>query len=87
VKRRAVLGSGTIITGSTPIYDLPNERIITPQPGEPLVVPEAAVVVPGARQITEGAGRRWGLSLATPVIVKYRDDKTDSRIELERWIR
>jgi 2,3,4,5-tetrahydropyridine-2-carboxylate N-succinyltransferase len=87
VKRRAVLASGTIITGSTPIYDLPNERIITPQPGEPLVVPEAAVVVPGARQVTHGAGVRWGLSLATPVIVKYRDASTDARTELERWIR
>jgi 2,3,4,5-tetrahydropyridine-2-carboxylate N-succinyltransferase len=87
VKRRAVLASGTIITGSTPVYDLPNERIIAPAPGEPLVVPEGAVVVPGARQVTEGAGRRWGLSLATPVIVKYRDDKTDARTELERWIR
>jgi 2,3,4,5-tetrahydropyridine-2-carboxylate N-succinyltransferase len=87
VKRRAVLASGTIITGSTPVYDLPNERIIAPAPGEPLVVPEGAVVVPGARQVTEGAGRRWGLSLATPVIVKYRDDKTDARTELARWIR
>jgi len=87
VKRRAVLASGTIITGSTPIYDLPNERIITPEPGEPLVVPEGAVVVPGSRQVTVGAGREWGLSLATPVIVKYRDEKTDARTELERWIR
>jgi 2,3,4,5-tetrahydropyridine-2,6-dicarboxylate N-succinyltransferase len=87
VRRRAVLASGTIITGSTPIYDLPNERIIAPTSGEPLVVPEGAVVVPGARQVTEGAGRRWGLSLAAPVIVKYRDEKTDARAELERWIR
>ena len=87
IKRRAVLASGTIITGSTPIYDLPNERIITPEPGQPLVVPEGAVVVPGARQVTVGAGREWGLSLATPVIVKYRDEKTDARTELERWIR
>ena len=87
VKRRAVLASGTIITGSTPIYDLPNERIITPEPGQPLVVPEGAVVVPGSRQVTVGKGREWGLSLATPVIVKYRDAKTDARTELERWIR
>jgi 2,3,4,5-tetrahydropyridine-2-carboxylate N-succinyltransferase len=87
IKRRAVLASGTIITGSTPVYDLPNERIISPTPGEPLVIPEGAVVVPGARQVTAGAGRAWGLSLATPVIVKYRDEKTDSRTELERWIR
>jgi 2,3,4,5-tetrahydropyridine-2,6-dicarboxylate N-succinyltransferase len=87
VKRRAVLASGTILTGSTPVYDLPNERIIKPEPGQPLVVPEGAVVVPGARSVTVGAGREWGLSLATPVIVKYRDEKTDARTELERWIR
>jgi 2,3,4,5-tetrahydropyridine-2-carboxylate N-succinyltransferase len=87
IKRRAVLASGTIITGSTPIYDLPNSRIIKPEPGLPLVVPEGAVVVPGSRQVTVGAGKEWGLSLATPVIVKYRDEKTDARTELERWIR
>ena len=87
VKRRAVLASGTIITGSTPIYDLPNGRILAPQAGQPLVVPEGAVVVPGARAVTVGAGREWGLSLATPVIVKYRDERTDARTELERWIR
>jgi 2,3,4,5-tetrahydropyridine-2-carboxylate N-succinyltransferase len=87
IKRRAVLASGTIITGSTPVYDLPNSRIIKPDPGQPLVVPEGAVVVPGARAVTVGAGKEWGLSLATPVIVKYRDEKTDARTELERWIR
>jgi 2,3,4,5-tetrahydropyridine-2,6-dicarboxylate N-succinyltransferase len=87
IKRRAVLAAGTIITGSTPIYDLPNERIIKPESGQPLVVPECAVVVPGARQVSVGAGREWGLSLATPVIVKYRDEKTDARTELERWVR
>ena len=87
VKSRAVLASGTILTGSTPIYDLPNGQIIRPESGSPLVVPAGAVVVPGARQVTVGAGREWGLSLATPVIVKYRDEKTDARTELERWIR
>ena len=87
VKRRAVLGSGTIVTGSTPIYDLPNGVIITPAPGQPLIVPEGAVVVPGARAVTAGKGPEWGLSLATPVIVKYRDEKTDARTELEQWIR
>jgi 2,3,4,5-tetrahydropyridine-2-carboxylate N-succinyltransferase len=87
VKKRAVLGAGTIVTGSTPIYDLPNERILKPEPGQPVVIPEGAVVVPGARQLTAGAGRDWGLSLATPVIVKYRDASTDARTELERWIR
>jgi 2,3,4,5-tetrahydropyridine-2-carboxylate N-succinyltransferase len=87
VKRRAVIAAGTVLTGSTPIYDLPNSRIIRPAKGEPLVVPEGAVVVPGARAVTVGAGREWGLSLATPVIVKYRDDRTDTRTELEAWIR
>ena len=87
VKARAVLGTGTLLTASTPIYDLPNERIITPEAGQPLVVPEGAVVVPGARAVTVGKGREWGLSLATPVIVKYRDERTDARTELERWIR
>jgi 2,3,4,5-tetrahydropyridine-2,6-dicarboxylate N-succinyltransferase len=87
IKRRAVLAAGTIITGSTPIYDLPNGRIIKPESGVSLVVPEGAVVVPGARAVTVGAGKEWGLSLATPVIVKYRDERTDARTELERWIR
>lgn len=87
VKRRAVIGAGTILTGSTPIYDLPRRRIIRPAEGEQTVVPEDAVVVPGARAVTSGAGPQWGLSLATPVIVKYRDDRTDTRTELEEWIR
>jgi 2,3,4,5-tetrahydropyridine-2,6-dicarboxylate N-succinyltransferase len=87
IKRRAVLAAGTIVTGSTPIYDLPNGVIIRPAPGQPLVVPEGAVVVPGARAVTMGKGPEWGLSLATPVIVKYRDEKTDARTELEQWIR
>jgi 2,3,4,5-tetrahydropyridine-2,6-dicarboxylate N-succinyltransferase len=87
VRRRAVLASGTIITGSTPIYDLVRERIIAPRDGEPVIVPEGAVVVPGARKVTREPGASWGLSLATPVIVKYRDERTDSRVELERWIR
>ena len=86
VKARAVIAAGTV-TGSTPLYDLPNSRIIKPEPGQPLVVPEGAVVVPGARAVTVGAGKDWGLSLATPVIVKYRDARTDTRTELEQWIR
>ena len=69
------------------MYDLPNGRIIRPEHGQPLVVPEGAVVVPGARAVTGGKGPEWGLSLATPVIVKYRDDRTDTRTELEAWIR
>lgn len=87
IRARAVIAAGTVLTGSTPVYDLVHERIIAPAAGEPLVVPEGAVVVPGARAVSVGAGREWGLSLATPVIVKYRDAKTDTRTGLERWIR
>ena len=87
VKRRAVLAAGTIITGSTPIYDVINDRVIEAFPGEPLVVPEGAVVVPGARPLDRGRAREWGLSVATPVIVKYRDEKTSARTALESWIR
>jgi 2,3,4,5-tetrahydropyridine-2-carboxylate N-succinyltransferase len=87
VKRRAVLASGTILTGSTPIYDLPNGRIIEPSGGGPLIVPEGAVVVPGTRPVTNGHGREWGLAVATPIIVKYRDERTDARTALEQAIR
>ena len=87
VKRRAVLAAGTILTASTPLYDLPNGRVIEPVPGQPLVVPEGAVVVPGTRPLTSGRGPEWGLSVATPIIVKYRDEKTSARTALESWIR
>jgi 2,3,4,5-tetrahydropyridine-2-carboxylate N-succinyltransferase len=86
VKRRAVLASGTILTASTPVYDLPNGRIIDASSG-PLIVPEGAVVVPGTRPLTSGRGREWGLAIATPVIVKYRDERTDARTALEDAIR
>ncbi len=87
IKTRAVIGAGTILTGSTPIYDLPKERIIKPEGDAPLIVPEGAVVVPGSRGVTQGMGPAWGLSLSTPVIVKYRDEKTDARTNLEQWVR
>jgi 2,3,4,5-tetrahydropyridine-2-carboxylate N-succinyltransferase len=87
VKRRAVLAAGTILTRSTPLYDLPNDRIIEPEEGQPLIVPEGAVVVPGSRPVTTGRGREWGLSVSTPVIVKYRDERTSARTALEAWIR
>ena len=87
VLRRAVLGSGTILTRSTPLFDLVNETIIRASADQPLVVPENAVVVPGSRAITKGAGQAWGLSLYTPVIVKYRDEKTDRGVELEDLLR
>jgi 2,3,4,5-tetrahydropyridine-2-carboxylate N-succinyltransferase len=87
VKTRAVVGAGTVLTGSTPVYDLVRGEIIRPVADQPLVVPEGAVVVPGARAVTAGRGPDWGLSLSTPVIVKYRDSRTDTRTELEAWIR
>ena len=87
VQKRAVIGAGTVLTGSTPIYDLPKRRIIKSTDGLPVVIPEGAVVVPGARAVTAAIGQEWGLSLATPVIIKYRDDRTDTRTELEAWIR
>ena len=87
VKTRAVVGAGTVLTGSTPVYDLVRGEIIKPTADRPLIIPEGAVVVPGARAVTAGKGPEWGLSLATPVIVKYRDSRTDTRTELETWIR
>ena len=87
VKARAVVGAGTVLTGSTPVYDLVRGDIIKPTADRPLIIPEGAVVVPGARAVTGGKGPEWGLSLATPVIVKYRDSRTDTRTELETWIR
>ena len=87
VKARAVIGAGTVLTGSTPVYDLVRGYIIKPTADRPLIIPEGAVVVPGARAVSAGKGPEWGLSLATPVIVKYRDSRTDTRTELEAWIR
>jgi 2,3,4,5-tetrahydropyridine-2,6-dicarboxylate N-succinyltransferase len=87
VKRNAVLGSGTILTRSTPIYDLVRGEIISATDDRPLIVPEGAVVVPGARKITEGAGAKWDLSLYAPVIVKYRDQKTSEKVRLEDTLR
>ncbi|MEX2271372.1 MAG: 2,3,4,5-tetrahydropyridine-2,6-dicarboxylate N-succinyltransferase [Vicinamibacterales bacterium] len=87
IKRRAVLASGTVITRSTPVYDTVNGRIITAAADQPLVIPEGAVVVPGTRPIETGHGAEWRLSVAAPVIVKYRDKRTDARTALEQWIR
>jgi 2,3,4,5-tetrahydropyridine-2-carboxylate N-succinyltransferase len=87
IRQGAVIAAGTVLTGSTPVYDLVHGVVIRPEAGQPLVVPAGAVVVPGARAVNVGPGASWGLSLATPVIVKYRDDRTDTRTELEQWIR
>ena len=87
IRTRAVVAAGTVLTGSTPVYDLVRGEIIKPTPEHPLVIPEGAVVVPGARGVTGGKGPEWELALCTPVIVKYRDSRTDMRTELEAWIR
>jgi len=87
VQSRVVLGAGTILTRSTPIYDLVHEKIYRAGADKPLVVPENAVVVPGSRAIAGGEAAEWKLSLYTPVIVKYRDASTQSRVELEEWLR
>jgi 2,3,4,5-tetrahydropyridine-2,6-dicarboxylate N-succinyltransferase len=87
VKRGAVLGSGTILNRSTPVYDVVRGEMISAKGEEPLVIPEKAVVVAGARPITRGKGQEWGLSLYAPIIVKYRDEKTDLRTQLEDLLR
>ena len=87
IKARAVIAAGTVLTGSTPVYDLVKGVIIRPTADLPLVIPQGAVVVPGARNVAADKDHGWGLSLATPVIVKYRDSRTDTRTELEAWIR
>src|SRR6201997_2926130 len=85
VRARAVLGAGTILTRSTPLYDLVRGVVYRAAQDKPLEVPEDAVVVPGSRAVKKGP--EWNLSLYTPVIVKYRDEKTDRGIELEEWLR
>ena len=87
VRSRAVLGAGTILTRSTPLYDLVRNEVYRASGDHPLEVPENAVVVPGSRAVKKGPGADWHLSLYTPVIVKYRDEKSDRGIELEDWLR
>jgi 2,3,4,5-tetrahydropyridine-2-carboxylate N-succinyltransferase len=87
VRRRAVLGAGTILTRSTPLFDIVKDEVYRATGDQPLTVPENAVVVPGSRAVTKGMAKEWGLSLYTPVIVKYRDDKTDKGVELEDILR
>ena len=87
VRERAVLASGTIITGSTPVFDLVRGEIYRRSADAPLEIPAGAVVVPGSRAIQTEQGREWGLSLYAPVIVKYRDEKTDAATQLEDALR
>jgi 2,3,4,5-tetrahydropyridine-2,6-dicarboxylate N-succinyltransferase len=87
VGQGAVLAAGTILTGSTPVYDLLRDAVYRRDGDEPLMIPAGAVVVPGARAVTRGRGKEWGLSLYTPVIIKYRDEKTDEAVRLEELLR
>ncbi len=87
VRARAVLGAGTILTRSTPVYDIVRGQVYRATADAPLEIPENAVVVPGSRAITRGKAAEWNLSLYTPVIVKYRDEKTDRGIGLEDFLR
>ena len=87
VRERVVLASGTILTGSTPVYDLVRGEIYQRTADGPLEIPEGAVVVPGARAVTSERGRDWGLSLYAAIIVKYRDEKTDTAVRLEDYLR
>ncbi len=87
VRERAVLASGTILTGSTPVYDLVRGEIYQRKAGAPLEIPAGAVVVPGSRVVQTEPGRNWGLSLYAAIIVKYRDEKTDTAVQLEEYLR
>ena len=87
VRRRAVLGTGTILNRSTPVYDIVTGKILSATDDQPLVIPEDAVVVAGSRAISHGRGKDWNLSLYTPVIVKYRNAKTDAKVQLEDLLR
>ena len=87
VRSRSVLGAGTILTRSTPVYDLVRGEVYRADSERALEIPEGAVVVPGSRAVKKGQAAEWGISLYTPVIVKYRDEKTDKGVELEEWLR
>jgi 2,3,4,5-tetrahydropyridine-2-carboxylate N-succinyltransferase len=87
IGRGAVLAPGTILTGGTPVYDLVRGEIYRRQGDRPLRIPPAAVVVPGSRAVPQGKGSEWAISLYTPVIVKYRDQKTDQSVQLEDLLR
>jgi 2,3,4,5-tetrahydropyridine-2-carboxylate N-succinyltransferase len=87
VRDKAVIGAGVVLTRGTPVFDLVRETVYRGTPDAPLEIPAGAVVVPGARSVTADWGKEQGLSLQTPVIVKYRDDKTDSATALEGWLR
>lgn len=87
VRSKAVLAAGTILTRGTPVYDLPNNSVLRASADAPLIIPSGAVVVPGSRAVQKGPGRELGISVYTPVIVKYRDEKTELSTALEDILR
>ena len=87
VRAGAVIAPGTVLTGSTPVYDLVREQIYRRSEDSPLSIPPRAIVVPGSRAVKSEQGREWGLGLYAPVIVKYRDEKTDRAVQLEDYLR
>lgn len=87
VRKRAVLAAGTVLTRGTPVYDLVRGEVYKATAEMPLVIPEGAVVVPGSRAVSKGKGLEWGLSISAPVIVKYRDEKTELSLVLEDILR
>ena len=87
LRERAVLAPGVTLTGSTRVYDIVQNRLIGREPGKPLEIPAGAVVIPGSRAVTTPFGQEHGLSLYSPVIVKYRDEKTDASTSLEHALR
>jgi 2,3,4,5-tetrahydropyridine-2-carboxylate N-succinyltransferase len=87
VRRGAVLAAGTILTRGTPVYDVVSRTILKATAETPLIIPEGAVVVPGSRAVPAGYGRQMNLSVYTPIIVKYRDEKTDLSTTLEELLR
>lgn len=87
VKKGAVIGSGVILTGGTPVYDAVNKTILKRLDGKPLIIPENAVVIQGSRPLTSEFGKEHNLQIYTPIIVKYRDDKTNASTALEDALR
>src|ERR1041385_518552 len=87
VRAGAVLAPGTLLTGATPVYALVRGGVYRRTEDAPLEIPAGAVVVPGSRAVTTERGREWGLSLYAPVIVKYRDEKTERAVKLEDYLR
>ncbi len=87
VRQGAVIGAGVILTGSTPVYDLAKDEIYRKTSEQPLEIPANAVVIPGTRPIMQGRGRELGLAIYTPIIIKYRDEKTGRSTQLEDLLR